>query len=138
MKTYSESEVFSKEDVENYQHATKIVDLLPDTDTKGRILRCHEVARVVGKILGLPVEDGKFEVGVEHSWCPLPSRHILDVYTVGRLPPVQLVACVSSLPNRFTAKNIDLEVREDVVDHLVRLVVATLARMDGQHERTGG
>lgn len=61
-----------------------VVEALP------REFRCHEVARAVGKLLSVPVVDGHHGT-VEHSWCVVDERIILDVWCVGRLPRVQLV-----------------------------------------------
>jgi hypothetical protein len=101
--------------------AQVIVQGMPNgwCDQHGDLLRCHEVARFVGVRLGLAVCDGIYEIAMQHSWCVLPSRHILDVYAVGRLPPVQLVARTSVLPLRFTEKAISVVVKEDVVGWLL-------------------
>jgi hypothetical protein len=122
MKTYSEQEVFSQTDLLLYYEAKRIVDVLPRLDNGGEYVRCHELARVVaGRIaweIGkeLEVVDGMYEVGAEHSWCMTPDGHILDVYAVGRMPPVQLVARTLTMPNRYTERDIGLKVRDDVVD----------------------
>jgi hypothetical protein len=120
VKTYSELEVFSSRELYDFKEATRLVSLMPDVDQHGRELRCHEVARVVGRELGLPWYDGKYEYGCEHSWLGAlpPSRHILDVYTVGRLPPVQLVAVVTTLPTRYKVLGQRTDIREDVVRYL--------------------
>jgi hypothetical protein len=115
MKTYSEREVFDERDLSAFEHARQIVEVLPDYDQEGEQLRCHEVAALVGKILELPVRHGKYELGSEHSWLELPSRHILDVYAVGRIPPVQLVARVAAMPLRYREMDIDLELRTETL-----------------------
>jgi len=51
------------------------------------------------------VVDGRYEIGCQHTWIRLPRGHILDVYSVGRHPPVALVAVVSTLPMRFEARD---------------------------------
>jgi hypothetical protein len=57
-------------------------------------IRCHELARAVGKLLRLRVVDGyvveTFGIG-DHSWLLTPAGNILDVYSVAQLPMVQLV-----------------------------------------------
>ena len=81
-----------------YERAVVLVASLPDEDhLLGKPVRCHEVARAVGRILGLPVVDGVCGA-VQHSWLTIQAHRdpdertfILDVYAVGRLPPVQLV-----------------------------------------------
>lgn len=91
-------------------------------------VRCHELARAVGRVLGLPVQDGNYTC-VAHSWLLVPDARrprksqldpggtpgvigetprqaayfyswILDVYAVGRLPMVQLVDIVN-LPGAY-------------------------------------
>lgn len=105
MKSYSESEVFSRREVKLLRMAERVVEFLPDG------MRCHEVARVVGAVLGLEVADGSYGF-VDHSWCwtepPDPSRiagrigmpNILDPYCVGALPQVRLLdGSCTSLPH---------------------------------------
>ena len=101
MKTYSETDIFSAEDLRAFRLATAIVARFPDEDVHGNALRCHEVASAVGRLLKIPVEHGVYEVGAQHSWLRLPSGHILDAYAVGRLPPVILVAVVVAVPVRY-------------------------------------
>jgi hypothetical protein len=100
MRGYSATEVFSVWHQELRRKAEAGVEALPEIDG----LRCHEVARAIGKwlplltgkSLDLAVVDGRYGA-VEHSWLQLsptlPTRRcpILDVYAVGRLPIVQLV-----------------------------------------------
>lgn len=122
MRTYSEREIFNRGELKLFEQAKLIVQALPDYDQLERELRCHEVARVVGIKLGLQVCDGCFEAGAEHSWCRLPSRHILDPYCVGRLPPVQLVAVVTAMPCRYKERVVDTAIRADVVHWLLTQV----------------
>ena len=128
MKGYSELEVFCADAVHAFHAATDLVLRLPERDISGELLRCHEVARVVGRVfrLGFPIEvvDGRYETGAEHSWCrlvlPNKQQAILDPYVVGRLPPVQLVAVVSTLPCRYQARELRTDIREDVVTWLIK------------------
>lgn len=82
-----------------WEEATQLVGRLPEDMT----LRCHELARAIGRVLELPVQDGQYGP-VEHSWlwleeAPFPEHreqqrcwpNILDVYVPGSLPMVQLV-----------------------------------------------
>ena len=69
--------------------ATRLVEMLPD-DPEGK-LRCHELSRAIGQILNLPVQDGEYGIGCEHSWLWTPMGNILDVHSICRLPQVQLV-----------------------------------------------
>ncbi|HWA29164.1 MAG TPA: hypothetical protein VG734_26170 [Lacunisphaera sp.] len=88
---YSGSEMFTREAQELLALATMVVAIFPETDDDGELFRCHEVARALGKLLNLPVVDGKYGI-VDHSWLQLDRWRVLDVYAVGRLPPVQLVS----------------------------------------------
>jgi len=86
-----------------YHRAVTLVERVPVE--LGEHVRCHELARAVGKILGLPYQDGRFEA-VEHTWLwalpgwefraegrndPGAPPPVLDVYVPGALPQVQLV-----------------------------------------------
>jgi hypothetical protein len=128
MKTYSEHEVFTHEDLLIFHEATRIVGVMPRLDRSGEYIRCHELARVVSrrihKQIGktLEVVDGIYEVGAQHSWCVTPRGHVLDVYTVARIPPVQLVASVLTMPNRYTPRDIGLKIQYDVVTWLLGLL----------------
>ncbi len=128
MKTYSEHEVFAHEDLLLFHEATRIVEVMPRLDRKGEYVRCHELARVVAKRLHaqmttpIRVVDGVYETGAQHSWCVTPRGHILDVYTVARIPPVQLVASVRTLPCRYTERDIGIKVQDDVVAWLLVLL----------------
>lgn len=68
--------------------------------TRNDLGRCHELARAIGQIHGLQVQDGYYGY-VEHSWCWMTPwmevelgypliPNLLDVYAVGKLPMVQL------------------------------------------------
>jgi len=138
MKSYSEKEIFSAEEAVILAKATAIVEALPDSGPHGP-LRCHEVARAVGRILGLQVADG-FYGFVDHSWLwtrPLDTSHlvgrtgfpnILDPYCVGGLPAVRLVHCGSpSLPHvgwAYRPGPARDDVDEDLVSELVRTASA--------------
>ena len=59
----------------------------------GNELRCHELARAVHLVLHahkLDVVDGKCGP-IEHSWLCFSDGVILDPYTPGRMPAVQIV-----------------------------------------------
>lgn len=115
MKSYSEvsGEIFSINALRMYRAAKKVVNRIEASGGCRRgtkeWIRCHEVVRIVQGVLSprwqLVVVDGLYgqesTPKANHSWCVLdePStgnyvtRYILDVYAVGRLPMVQLVAC---------------------------------------------
>lgn len=76
--------------------AAGYVSVIPE-DLRGKV-RCHELARAVGNLLKLPVQDGRYKL-IEHSWIwtsnPSPFVKIIDVYTPGCLPQVQLIDYIS-------------------------------------------
>jgi hypothetical protein len=103
--------IFTKEELQLLRKAERIVRLLPERTPDGQLIRCHEVARIVGSLLKLPVQDGKYGM-CEHSWCwtrePEPDYHILrvsvaprilDPYAVGSLPVVRLLDSGVSVPH---------------------------------------
>lgn len=124
MRGFSENEVFSKTEIKLFNEATDIVSILPERDQHGALLRCHEVARVVGDLLDLEVLDGRYEYGCEHSWCVIRQMNrgftILDPYTVGRIPPVQLVCVIPTMPNRYFPEARRRDIKKDVVEYLLR------------------
>ncbi len=126
MKGYAEREIFSAEEKLLLFEAKKIVRFFPAHDAKNRWVRCHEVARVVGTVLGLEVMDGHYGM-CEHSWlwtkplvplCPPPN--ILDPYVVGRLPSVQLVHSSTTLPYEYRRGDKRKDIRPSVLDELYR------------------
>jgi hypothetical protein len=122
METYSQREVFGTSDFIYYRKARRFVQRMPSYGSRGEQLRCHEVARAVVRVVGLPLEfvrDGYYELACQHSWIVLPSGHVLDAYAVGRHPPVQLVAVVTTLPKRFNERDIGVVVDERTVSWLV-------------------
>lgn len=130
MIAYAEKEVFSEREVGLLRLAEDLIRPVPH-ELDGQLVRCHELARAVGRCLDLEVEDGHFGF-VEHSWLwtePLRSKHewrlpnVLDVYVPGSLPQVQLVDMVSGLPHRYSARQIKgLVIREDVVERLIEIM----------------
>lgn len=126
MKGYAATEVFSKVERQLLIEAKKIVARLPLKDSGGRYVRCHEVARLVGTILGLQVTDGHYGM-VEHSWLwtskfePLSLRpNVLDAYVVGRMPLVQLVHTSAHLPFEYRRGDKRRDIRPKVMDELFR------------------
>ena len=99
MINYSEAAVFSKADIRLFEQATRMVVSVPDhlevMNKKLSLLRCHELARAIGMVLGLRISDGKYG-RVDHTWIWTSDieqeASILDVYAVGSLPQVQLHA----------------------------------------------
>jgi len=133
MKTYSETDVFTAEDLRAWRLATAIVARFPDNDVHGNALRCHEVATAVGRLLKLSVEHGMYEVAAQHSWLRLPSGHILDAYAMGRLPPVILVAVVLTMPVRYE-KLPPAELSFDTNEETVRWLVERACNDRGLYE----
>lgn len=134
MLGYSYTNVFTQFEINFYKRAVELVEKIPER-VNNELVRCHEVARVVGTILGLPVTDGKYG-SVDHSWCWVSPDldgerpgNILDVYSIARLPVVQLVGfgipgveCISNrslyVPYPFPRKDIN----QTTVDTIIYIV----------------
>lgn len=100
MRGYSAAEIFSEEERDLLRRATEMVYSLEESPS----LRCHELARAVGRVLKLQHQDGYYGF-VDHTWLwttrfvpnalnahtRLDFPNILDVYSVGSLPMVRLV-----------------------------------------------
>jgi hypothetical protein len=103
MQGYAEYTIFTEYQCGLYRRAVDLVDRLPTDKT----LRCHELARAVGRKLDLEVVDGHYGI-VEHTWLMAPKLYrriydstdcaILDVYTPGQMPVVQLIDAWTVLP----------------------------------------
>ena len=103
MQSYSATQIFTRNELNLLASVAEEVAKIPDREVG--TIRCHELARAVGRRYGLEVADG-FYGYVEHSWLwttPLPKDlfatnfhigfpNILDVYSVGQLPMVRLVS----------------------------------------------
>jgi hypothetical protein len=93
---YAGCRVFSALELRDFRWATAVVKRLPEKDSKGRLIRCHEVARALQTLLpsypeGIwELDDGHYQT-VEHSWLWNGRGHVLDLYSVARFPVVQLV-----------------------------------------------
>ena len=131
MKSYSETNVFSDSDKSRLAEATDFVSLIPDPGEGEPELRCHEVTRVVKRLMGysfIHVVDGHIGA-VQHSWLAYRDKgklRILDVYCVGRLPQVMLLDVFGRRsqyePDHFLRDDIDT----DLVDRLVNEIRAAL------------
>ncbi|OPZ31880.1 MAG: hypothetical protein BWY99_02867 [Synergistetes bacterium ADurb.BinA166] len=127
--------IFTEREISLLDTVTRIVAKLPEEGPNGP-LRCHEVARVVGRLLGLTVEDG-FYGFADHSWLwtekPDPSKivtsrvgmpNILDPYCVGSLPVVRLLdGSCTALPHvgwSYRSGPPRMDIDEDLVDSLIR------------------
>lgn len=131
-------ELFSQKEMAVFREAVRIVEMLPETTPDGELIRCHEVARVVGSLLKLPVEDGKYGMH-DHSWCWTAPFHatfprslnppkILDPYCVGNLPIVRLLDCASSVPHLGWMYKPALQ-RDDILHEFVHAEVERIRRL---------
>ncbi len=131
-------EIFTKDELLLLRFAERIVDLLPETTPDGALIRCHEVARIVGSLLKLPVEDGKYGMH-DHSWCWTRPFHldfprsldvpkILDPYCVGNLPIVRILDCASSVPHLGWMYK-PAPQRDDILHEFVHSEVERIRRM---------
>jgi len=127
---YAEKEIFTLAEKDLLRRARLLVERAPN-ELFGEPIRCHELARAVGRVLGLDHEDGRFGF-VEHTWLWTEPRHserfctpwvlprILDVYVPGALPQVQLVDTASGLPPRYYLSHVfDVEIRENVIEEII-------------------
>lgn len=129
---------FQGRDVELLRDATTVVDALPDPLQGMKPWRCHEVARVVGELLGLRVVDCTYGA-MDHSVLFIrdahyPSGHcavILDPYCPGRLPQVQLVYLFIGTPQAAMYKSAPkprTDIREMQVKFLLKKVREVLPK----------
>ncbi len=132
---------FTPEALADFAQATVWLNALPkeafvtwgggsDAPPFGGLLRCHEVARAVGRLLDRPVQDGWYG-HIDHSWIWLPEegRHptILDVLAVAQLPCVQIVLGIhpaghysaGSGPSLYRESRPRTDIRDDVVERLI-------------------
>lgn len=142
MKSYSEREIFTVGELELLRRAERLVAVLPeDTDPSRHheSVRCHELARAVGRVLGLQHQDGYYGF-VDHTWLwtskfetnalnresRLGFPNILDVYSVGSLPMVRLVdGTRTQLPHVGWSYRPGKE-REDIDGEAVERMVAIM------------
>lgn len=130
MMGYAERHVFTMREKDLLRRAKMLVDRAP-YEAFGEPVRCHELARAVGRILDLEHEDGRFGF-VEHTWlwterkstdkfcAPWVIPRILDVYVPGAIPQVQLIDTSSGLPARYFLSNVfDVEIRENVIEEII-------------------
>lgn len=134
MKSFSET-IFTFDEIALYRRAARFVATITSEETAKKV-RCHELARAVGLLLDLPVQDGYYGFA-DHSWLwttPLPKTiigrinfpNVLDVYSVGQLPMVRLVdAKHTSLPHVGWAYRPDKE-RTDIDETFVRELAGTM------------
>lgn len=137
MKGYTSRTIIPETEQHMLETAAWLVGRLPES----HVIRCHELARAVGRALDLPVQDGSFGV-VDHSWLWLPPRasrerapsdhdnryfkwpNILDVYMPGAVPMVQIVYTGMPLPHA-KAYMLGRE-RDDIDEETVEYLAAQL------------
>lgn len=127
MRGYAEDAVFLTQHLVLFERAQLVV--LRIEEPVAGTYRCHEVTRFVFRAMknvlqkyagDAIVEDGIF-AGVEHSWIRLSPYVILDVYSVARLPMVQLldVGTPTLLRSLYKADPIPRsDIREDALSAL--------------------
>ena len=120
MRGYAAERVFSEIALKDFQRATALVDCLPDVDSEGRLIRCHEVVRALKDRLhpDWELEDGHYKT-VNHTWLVSRRGHILDLYSVARFPVVQLFdSDIHFHRNIYKAGKPRTDIRQDVVQFL--------------------
>lgn len=125
MKSYAEVNVFTANELSLLRKAEAMLERIPyELDVP---IRCHELARAAGNVLGLEVCDGRFGF-VEHSWlwtekmegekfcAPWSLPNVLDVYVPGAVPQVQLIHMATGLPSRYFLTSLALPaIDQDIV-----------------------
>ena len=117
---YAYQEVFTARERAFYKKACELVACVP-YEWDGSPVRCHELVRAVARFTDLTYTDGYYGM-CEHSWLwlkPLEELsslpRILDVYTPGRIPQVQLVDPSTHLPFEYRRG----PPRDDIKDYMV-------------------
>jgi len=80
MRPYANT-VFTASQLDLFETIRRCVTSVPHTHGHDDP-SCHELARAVGRQFGLPVVDGHYLLGFEHSWLDVDG-HVLDVYPIG-------------------------------------------------------
>lgn len=131
MKSYSAIHIFTEHERVLLARAKRLVVKVKDPGAIDKestdIIRCHELARAVGRVLDLRYIDGKFGFR-DHTWLttfrkPGDAETILDVYAIGMLPMVILVTTsymtVETHKLYKPSRRTRTDIKEDVVDSLV-------------------
>jgi hypothetical protein len=137
VRGYSEKQVFTSFELDRLDRARDYVARVDESKISG-VIRCHELVRAVGRLLQLAHEDGIYaaagsEGGVDHSWLLVPhdsgvaGHSILDVYSVGRLPQVQLLYCGLTVPHHvsFVPRGERSDIDDAMVWHLMQIMLPT-------------
>lgn len=128
---YAERHCLSSCAVEAYRRACTLVDRVENHATiDGHEIRCHELARAVARWLttdGFVVEVVDGQLGpIDHTWILVPGRSgaedaaLLDVYTPGRIPQVQLLHDHPFVSRGYEQNLHRTDIRQDVVEDLHR------------------
>lgn len=118
---------FTDNELSKLLRAMQLVEAIPDEMSEG--LRCHELARALGIVLGLKVRDGKYGP-VEHSWLLTEGRdgdpNILDPYVPAHVPQVQLREMnVAFMPHPYSYYPMArTDIKQDMVEKLVAIFKA--------------
>lgn len=148
MQGYAERAVFTRDEVRLYSRARRASGALFGADFDA--VRCHELARAFGEVLGLPHQDGRFQ-GVEHTWLwtrPISPEelranewevsnppNVLDVYVPGMVPIVALLDYSSwTLPWRHLY--VPGPERTDVLVDEVATLVAVIRMVEREIDAT--
>ena len=131
MKSYSAVHIFTDRERILLSRARRLVTRVKDPGANDKdspdIIRCHELARAVGKVLDLRYIDGKFGY-IDHTWLTTfqksgDAETVLDVYAVGVVPMVILVSTsymTLSLPKLYVpSRRPRSDIKQDAVDSLV-------------------
>lgn len=116
MITYAERVCFRPSHLALLARVQAIVERV--SDAWGNELRCHELARAVHEMIGdatIVVVDGHCGL-VEHSWLRCGDGVIIDPYSPGRLPAVQVVDPLAGGYRPGVARS---DVRRSVIKRLV-------------------
>lgn len=122
MITYAERSCFHASHLRLFSRVEAVVARI--SNAWGNELRCHELVRAVHVVVyrvyerehKLDVVDGKCGP-IEHSWLRFADGVILDPYTPGRLPSVQIVDPIVGIAYRPGSPRCDI--RQAIVDRLV-------------------
>src|SRR6185369_612291 len=125
--SYAFREVFKPEEVEQLAKISARVNAIRFYNQADLVrgfegeVRCHELARAVARVWRtLDVVDGKYGI-VEHSWLVDPRfpYHVIDTYTPGALPQVQLIdVSPLGIPNRYHPGEDRRDIRLPIVEDL--------------------
>lgn len=125
MTVYAAREIFTEAEVALVSRVSGLVSRCP-YEISGDLVRCHELVRAVGEVLGLSWADGWYGM-VEHSWlwtkpwAPLEQMpNVIDCYRPGCMPACQLVHARShTLPWDYRRGDFRKDIRFGVVAQLV-------------------